>query len=134
MKRKQKIMLLLLILSIFVIINVLAFQSEREIKEINYSFIVDNEVIGFDIDTNQVSFGKLLPHTEAKRDLLITNNSNSFVETTILFFGTGSEWLSAQTQMIAPKEQAIISIILKVPQNALEGMYEGNIKLILTKK
>lgn len=134
MKRKQKIMLLLLILSIFIIINVLSFQTEQEIKEINYSFIVDNEVIGFDIDTNQVSFGKLLPHTEAKRDLLITNDSNSSVETTILFFGNGSKWLSAQTQTIAPKEQAIISIILKVPQDATEGIYEGNIKLILIKK
>jgi len=90
-------------------------------------FLTVGDKIGFNIDTNAVYFGKTLPDSAAKRDLLISNDFNEKVLVAVEKSGDLAGWVepSQNDFYLNAKESKTITLTATVPADAKKSDYFG---------
>ena len=131
-RENRKLIWILFSLSFFLfLLSVyMYFSTAMTIREYEVSFIVQNETLGFNIDTDSLNFGKVLPGGNAERNLVFQNNKNTNVKIEIFASESVAEFLQFQSEYeVSSGENISIPINLFVPLDLPEGEYTGRVKI-----
>ncbi|MEM4268076.1 MAG: hypothetical protein QXK37_04585 [Candidatus Woesearchaeota archaeon] len=139
-KRKKKLSITLLIIG-FIVVSVLSTVwfyygfVLLEVKRIPMDFKVGRSV-GINADTDVLHFGKTLPGGGSMRKILVTNPRNFDVEIKIVNTGNFSQWINISERRfsLGPGCNKTIYYDLTVPENALEGVYNGTSHIYIKRK
>jgi hypothetical protein len=130
---------ILLILFILVIIFVLIFYwwnnfSVLGREQVYTSFII-SETLGFDLNPEALTFGKIGPGQSAKRDLQIENNFDRKARVDIRVKGEVKDYLTVSENdfFLEAGERKNISFAVYTPKDIPKGKYEGVINIFLKK-
>ena len=133
MKRKQKSRphLLLAILVCVLLVAVLWWAwSERVIAEqiIPITLTVEQNVVGFNVDTEGLFFGTIPPRGKITRTIVITNNEKIPLRATFFVEGNVSRFVSAKTTspIVEPHNTTSVNVTATVSPDAAQGNYTGS--------
>ena len=126
--------LLVLLLALILLIPFLTFFMIVGVREIDTTVAVGGE-LGFNVDTDKLYFGTLLPGGHAERSLDIDSLACKKCLVVINKNGELADWLdlSADKFVIKQWERKSVNVVLSVPEDASEGTYNGTLKIIFWK-
>jgi len=132
-KTKRAILTLLLIAAISSISTyfIYTYLESYEIKTIDMHLTVGNYT-GFDVTTNALVFGTVMPSSYAKRKINITNINERIHKIYIKPTGELAEWITLSENKFVLKEDQSkeIAIRIDVPYDAKYGEHTGSLKII----
>lgn len=130
MKKYILILLLVVILSV----PFLTLLMIVEVTEIPTTVTVGSE-LGFNVDTDKLYFGTLVRGGSAERSLDIANFDCKKCFVVVSKEGEIAKWITLSDNKFIMRNGEGKSIIvdLNVPNNADEGVYTGNIKIVFWK-
>ena len=123
MKGKKIYFIISLVLFISLLL-VLYFNFD--VQTIEFDLVVGQH-IGFNLDTDKLHFGTIPPGNYADRDISLTSTKKSKI--TIIIEGVDFIQPSINNFLILPGEKKTITLIVSVPGNAKQHVYEGKIKI-----
>lgn len=130
-KDRQLITFLFILFLVLVLASLFLFVFSKplQVKEFDFSFIVEEGIAGFDVNTSSLTFGKLSPGNSEVRSVLIENNYEFPVEVNILITKEFMNLFSVESGfIIQPRGTLSVPITLSIPENLDEGNYNGKIK------
>ena len=128
------LLVFLIILTIFLIINLISNFNILEKKEIFTSFTV-SEHVGFDLNNSALTFGLVQPGHSSSREIFIENNHDVSVLVIIQSKGDISDFLivSENSFYLNSGEEKKIDFSVILPKDLEFGKYEGEIEVIFKK-
>lgn len=126
------ILLLVLVGGYFVFVN----PANQTIGQKSFGmFLTVGDRVGFNIDSNAVYFGKTLPGSMAKRDLIVSNDFEERVLVIVETTGDFSKWVSWSESnfYLNPNDVKNITLTASVPNNAQLGDYFGSVTVYFVK-
>ena len=135
---KRKHLFFLLILAILATAAAIAifysFYVIKEVKTIDMHVKVE-DYVGFNLDTDKLYFGTVMPGGSAKRSISIFHNYTYPVKVKIFIQGYISNWVKAdKTEFtVQPNEKLDVPFNVYVPKETPYGNYTGKIKLVFTR-
>ncbi len=115
---------------------------------LGYSFFIIDEIIilpmelnvnssyGFNLETDKLNLGKIVPGGDSSRGFTVSNNKDYPLKVSVIKEGQLAKWIEIgnQTFDIFPSENKAVMVNVYVPKGTEYGLYTGNIKVILKKK
>ena len=103
-----------------------------EVQEIEMHLQVDNYT-GFKLNTDMIYFGTITPGGSGSRNITVTNKDLRTKKIFVTFSGDLSRWVSAYPNsfLLSSNESRIITLNVRVPENAIYGNYTGIVRIIL---
>ena len=104
------------------------------VEEINFDLEIGNE-IGFNIDTDAIHFGRVLPGGNSIKQINLTNNKEFDVLIVIQKKSEINDWIiiGENKFVLVPRENKEVNISIKIPLDTEYDLYEGKIKVISVK-
>jgi len=129
-KNKHLIYFLILIMIAFLIYYVWDNYTVMGKKQIYTSFIASSN-IGFDLNPEALTFGKVQPGQSATRDLIIKNEFDKKVKITIKAEGEIEKYISVSENnfYLKPGEETNITFTAHLPNDLEIRKYEGKINI-----
>jgi len=132
--KKNQLFILLSVAAIMSISSTIFFYSHyiiKDIKEIDMILIIGNRT-GFDVDTEKLTFGMIMPTSSSTREVLISNKKDCPLKAYINFYGSFAEWVSVSENyfVLKPGEEKKLSFSATAPRNAAYGNYTGTARLV----
>lgn len=132
------LIVLVLCVSLACIAATLFFYSHFVIKDVKevYMDIKVSDRGGFNLDQDALHFGIAMPGSSAQRDISVYNNYNFPITVLIKKRGALSEWVeSSQTEIaLNTNETMNVTFVVKVPENASFGKYNGTVLFVIKKR
>ena len=93
--------------------------------------VIEGQIIGVNVDTDGVHFGKVPRGGEGLRYITLTNNDSKPHFINIKSFGNISRfvYVSKNNFIMMPKTQENITVMAKIPPEAETGFYSGVLKV-----
>lgn len=136
MKRKNLIFLLVLVViaTAAAVAIFYSFFVIKEIKTIEMHVKVD-DYVGFNLDTDKLYFGTVMPGGSAKRSIKISNHYGYEIKVKIYTGGIISNWvyLNNTKFILQPNETIDVPFTVNVPKDTPYGNYTGKIKIVFTR-
>ena len=102
------------------------------IREYDVIFAVEEGVVGFDLNTSALTFGKIIPGGSSTRNIFFENYENKDIEIEILASENIAEFMDFQSEYFIPaKQNATIPITVTIPLETEDGEYLGKVKIQL---
>jgi hypothetical protein len=133
MKAKNKLIWILFTLSaVLVAISIFSVITRPiNLQEYDVSFNVSRDVLGFDLNTTALTFGKIFPEGSSTRNILFENKRDKEMKIQILASKNIVNFLDFQPEYTIPaKGNVTIPITVKIPANAEEGGFNGKIRIV----
>lgn len=125
-KRTHVILTLVLILFVFSILGWVTRPLETETLKVSFTV---GRSIGFNVDTDELNFGKVTPGGSATRNIIIENEYENPVKVRIFISKNIANFVFARNNyVVSPKATTKIPITLKVPGDMDFGNYTGKIR------
>ncbi|MBU1030827.1 MAG: hypothetical protein ABIC91_07090 [Nanoarchaeota archaeon] len=139
MKTKQLVLILLTIFFVMIMITTIIFYKTQVYEtRIIYTDIeiINKNVIGFNIDTDALHFGKMIPGNTGTRTMIITNDYYPTTLVKINSFGETKKWLSINPNnfVLENGEKKEVHFTMNLEKQAPIGNFSGGVKVILLKK
>lgn len=137
MKQKKIVIISILTIVLILVIAYFMISSAEKSKVDEFTFLmdvkVDKDIMGFNVDTDGLHFGRLAPGLTANRYLNISNTVDYPTELWLYKDNsTISKWVSFESiYLIQPGESKKIRIHIEVPKTAEVGMYNGTLSAVL---
>ena len=96
-------------------------------------FLSVGDRVGFNLDGNALYMGKGLAGSVAERGFEVTNPYNETVYVRIVTEGDLAPWLTvvpSVSMRMGPNEKKMVVIRGQIPFNALDGDYNGTIRIV----
>ena len=132
--KKNYFFILLFIIAIISITATILFYSFyiiADVREFNMSLIVGNHT-GFDVDTEKLAFGMVMPTSSSTRYVFVSNKKNYPLNVHINFYGNLAEFVSVSDNhfVLKPSEEKKLSFSATAPRNAAYGNYTGTARFV----
>ncbi|MFH0868729.1 MAG: hypothetical protein V1839_00725 [archaeon] len=105
----------------------------QKIAEEQMDIIVSTgKMIGFDVGTDAVHFGKVPANNEARRKFIVSSGESK-LDAVVQFSGDIGSWVTASPQKFSmePGETQEIMLVAHVPPGTEPGKYYGKMQVIL---
>jgi len=85
--------------------------------------------IGFDLGSQEISFGTMLPGSTASRTIKIENNEEFPLKVIVKHFGDTNKFVSIDKNnfVMLPEESGELNFLAEIPKNAEHGNYTGKV-------
>ena len=135
MGRNKLIWILFALSAVLVILSAISLLSAPiGIKDYDVNFIVEKGVIGFDLNTTSLTFGKISPGGSGTREIIFENNQEQMIEIEILASKEIVDFIHFQPIYSVPaRSNVTIPINVVVPSDAKEGNYTGKLRIQVKK-
>jgi len=135
-KIKLKSKHLFFILLVVIILFLIFFLWENYVvlgKNQIYTSFIASENIGFDLNPDSLTFGKINPGQSGKRDLAIKNDFDIPAKVSIKSKGSISKYLivSENDFYLGPGEEKNVSFTVSLPEDLALKKYDGFINIFL---
>jgi len=132
----KQLFLIMIILLIIIISSFLIVYNPTlyETKQIDMYLTVGNYT-GFNVDTDAIYFGTIMPSGRGTRIINITN-SNQISIVNIKSYGELKEWIyiSENNFILNPNEDKTVNVMVYVPKNIEYKDYKGVLKIRFKKQ
>jgi len=132
--KKNHIFILLLVIALISITATILFYSFyiiADVREFNMGLIVGNRT-GFDVDTEKLSFGMIMPTSSSTRYIVLSNKKDYPLNVYVNFYGNFAEWVSVSENyfVLKPDEEKKLSFTASAPRDAAYGNYTGKARFV----
>lgn len=130
MKHSKAVLILIIIALLAFLISILTYSYWKVVFVQNYEVTLSvGDRIGFDLGSERISFGTMLPGTDSSRQIEIANSLNKPIKVIIKQSGDTNSFVSTKENIlfIEAKEAAKIDFLAKVPIGTPYGNYTGKI-------
>ena len=129
--RYGKVMLLLMIAMIILIAIVVRIQQNQveSVKQIIPIKVIVDSHVGFNLETEALNFGTMLPGTSAQRALVMQVEDDSY----LTFQLAGISWVELPQDNLILRAGAdeSIPVTMKIPADQIAGNYTGQLVIVL---
>ncbi len=127
-KENIKLILLIFIISVPATFIVYKILYKERVQYITVDYNISLHKIGFNLDSNMIHFGTLMPSTTGERTLEVSSDYNALVMFEVVNI---SYIVLDYNKVTIPKDEKFrMRISAIIPQNASLGYYKGAIKII----
>ena len=137
-KRKHNSRLFFVIISIILLLIIIFFflfyfkPLETRVIEVKFS-VADHPA--FDLDSSKLVFGKVLPGSNAIRNIVLENKYDFPIEVKVLASKNIVQFLQADSSFVIEAfNTSKFPVNLRIPNNAVFGDYSGKILFEIRKK
>lgn len=130
-KKRRLIAVILLIVTVAdVLFAISSLQKQPGINEKNIFLSVGNHT-GFNVGTDAIYFGTMLPETSAKRFLIITNDVNTSLRIRFSYSGNVTQFVSSVDEIVLnAMSNETVEITASVPPGTKFGDYSGKLAIL----
>lgn len=130
MKRNNALLIIIIFALLSFLVTITIYSSGKLISVNRYEVKLSvGDRIGFDLGSEVISFGTMLPGSESPRKIEITNSLNRPVKVIIKHIGNTTKFVYPEKNnfLIQPNSSDQLTFVARIPKNTTYGNYRGTV-------
>ena len=130
MKKHNAILIIVILAILTVLITTIYYSYWKVISVTRYDVKLSiGDRIGFDLGSQVISFGTMLPGSESPRTMEIANSLNIPIKVVIKHTGNTTKFVYPERNnfLVPPNSSEQLTFVARIPRNASYGNYTGTV-------